>query len=40
MLEPNRYSEGIENVLVNGQLALDGGRMTDALAGAVLARAP
>jgi N-acyl-D-aspartate/D-glutamate deacylase len=31
--EPNQYPEGIEYVLVNGQIEVDGGRRTDALAG-------
>src|SRR5215212_5622107 len=31
--EPNRYPEGINYVLVNGQLEVDGGRRTDANAG-------
>jgi dihydroorotase/N-acyl-D-amino-acid deacylase len=31
--EPNQYPEGIEYVLVNGQLEVDGGRRTTALAG-------
>jgi dihydroorotase/N-acyl-D-amino-acid deacylase len=31
--EPNQYPEGIEYVLVNGQVEVDGGRRTEALAG-------
>ena len=31
--EPNQYPEGIEHVLVNGQLEVDGGRRTEANAG-------
>ena len=31
--EPNQYPEGIEYVVVNGQLEVDGGRRTPALAG-------
>jgi dihydroorotase/N-acyl-D-amino-acid deacylase len=31
--EPNRYAEGIEYVLVNGQLEVDGGRRTEVNAG-------
>lgn len=38
MLEPNRYSEGIRYVLVNGELAVDEGRLTGALTGAVIGR--
>lgn len=31
--EPNRYPEGINYVLVNGQIEVDGGRRTEANAG-------
>jgi N-acyl-D-aspartate/D-glutamate deacylase len=31
--EPNRYPEGVEYVVVNGQLEVDAGRRTPALAG-------
>lgn len=34
--EPHRYPEGIELVLVNGQVVVEGGRPTGALAGKVL----
>ena len=34
--DENAYSEGVEYVLVNGQLAVDGGHYTGALAGEVL----
>jgi len=34
--DPNRNSIGIEYVLVNGQLALDGGKLTDTRAGRAL----
>ena len=33
--DPNRYSEGVRYVVVNGQLVLDGGKMTGALPGRV-----
>ncbi len=33
---PHQYSEGVRYVLVNGQLVLDDGKMTDALPGRVL----
>jgi dihydroorotase/N-acyl-D-amino-acid deacylase len=33
---PNQLSKGMEYVLVNGKLVIDGGRMTNALAGKVL----
>jgi len=36
--EPHQLSEGMIHVLVNGTLAVDGGRFTDALAGQVLHR--
>jgi N-acyl-D-amino-acid deacylase len=36
--DPHRYSEGIEYVLVNGEFALDRGRVTGALPGVVLAK--
>ena len=35
---PLQYAEGVDYLLVNGQLAIDDGRMTDALGGAVLRR--
>ncbi|HEX2094457.1 MAG TPA: D-aminoacylase [Longimicrobiaceae bacterium] len=38
--EPHRYPAGIEYVLVNGVVAVDRGRFTDARAGRVLRRAP
>lgn len=34
--QPNRYSEGVRYVVVNGQLVLDDGRMTGALPGQIL----
>ena len=34
--EPNQYAEGIRYVVINGQLAVEEGRRTDALAGRVL----
>jgi N-acyl-D-aspartate/D-glutamate deacylase len=34
--DPNRYSEGVRYVVVNGQLVLDDGKMTGALPGRVL----
>ena len=36
--EPHRHAEGMSWVLVNGTLAIDEGRPTQALAGAVLRR--
>jgi N-acyl-D-amino-acid deacylase len=36
--EPHQHSEGIEYVLVNGTAAVDGGKLTGALAGRVLPR--
>lgn len=36
VLEPERYSEGIEYVMVNGTLTVDGGRLTGALPGVVI----
>ena len=36
--DPNHLSEGVEYALVNGTLAIDRGRFTDALAGEVLRR--
>jgi N-acyl-D-aspartate/D-glutamate deacylase len=36
--EPYQYSEGIEYVLVNGQMVVDAGKPTDAKPGRVLAR--
>jgi N-acyl-D-amino-acid deacylase len=36
--EPHQHSEGVEFVLVNGQLVVDGGKLTNTLAGKVLAR--
>lgn len=38
MFEPNRPSTGIEHVLVNGRLAVEGGRLTDVRSGSVLRR--
>ena len=38
VLEPGRPPEGIEYVLVNGKLAVDGGQGTGALAGVVIDR--
>lgn len=38
--EPHRYPAGIDYVVVNGTLAVDGGRFTDARAGRVLRRPP
>ncbi|NIU35722.1 MAG: amidohydrolase family protein [Gemmatimonadetes bacterium] len=38
ILEPHRYPEGIEYVLVNGEFTVDGGRLTGALPGRVLDR--
>ena len=35
---PNAYSEGIEYVVVNGRVVLDGGRMTDERPGRPLTR--
>jgi len=35
-LEPHQYAEGMEYVIVNGVLAVDGGMFTDALGGRVL----
>jgi N-acyl-D-amino-acid deacylase len=37
--EPHRYAEGIDFVLVNGEIAVDGGRPLGVLAGRVLLRA-
>jgi N-acyl-D-aspartate/D-glutamate deacylase len=34
--DPHQYSEGIEHVIVNGEVAVDGGKYTGALAGRVL----
>ncbi|HLL13517.1 MAG TPA: D-aminoacylase [Pyrinomonadaceae bacterium] len=34
--QPNQYAEGINYVIINGQLAVDAGARTDALAGRVL----
>jgi N-acyl-D-amino-acid deacylase len=36
--EPHQHSEGIEYVFVNGIAVVDGGTLTHALAGKVLAR--
>lgn len=36
--EPCRYSEGVEYVMVNGELTVDGGRLTGALPGRVIRR--
>jgi N-acyl-D-amino-acid deacylase len=36
--EPHQHSEGIEHVLVNGVVVVDGGKPTGALAGKVLGR--
>jgi N-acyl-D-amino-acid deacylase len=36
--EPHQYSEGIDYVLVNGKLVVDGGKLTGELAGTVLER--
>jgi N-acyl-D-aspartate/D-glutamate deacylase len=36
--EPRRYPAGIDYVIVNGQVAVDGGRQTDARAGRMLRR--
>lgn len=36
--EPNVYSEGVEHVVVNGRVVLDGGRMTDERPGRPLTR--
>jgi N-acyl-D-aspartate/D-glutamate deacylase len=38
--QPHRYPEGIEYVLVNGAVAVDGGRFTGARGGRVLRRPP
>lgn len=38
ILEPDRYPEGIDYVLVNGDFTVDGGRLTGALPGVVLDR--
>jgi dihydroorotase/N-acyl-D-amino-acid deacylase len=38
--EPNVYSQGVEHVLVNGRVVLDGGRMTDERPGRPLTRRP
>jgi N-acyl-D-amino-acid deacylase len=38
ILQPGRYPDGIEHVLVNGEFAVDGGRRTGALAGVVIDR--
>jgi N-acyl-D-aspartate/D-glutamate deacylase len=38
ILEPDLYPEGMEYVMVNGVLTLDGGDLTGALPGAVLDR--
>jgi N-acyl-D-aspartate/D-glutamate deacylase len=35
---PLQYAEGVDYLFVNGELAIDDGRMTDALGGAVLRR--
>jgi N-acyl-D-amino-acid deacylase len=37
--EPHQHSEGIDYVLINGRLAVDGGKLTGALAGQVLSPA-
>jgi len=37
--EPRRYPTGIECVIVNGEVAAEGGRQTEARAGRVLRRA-
>jgi N-acyl-D-amino-acid deacylase len=37
--EPRQYCVGIEYLLVNGEVAMDGGKLTGALAGQVLVRA-
>lgn len=34
--EPNQYPEGVEYVLVNGQIEVDGGRRTESNAGRAL----
>jgi N-acyl-D-amino-acid deacylase len=36
--EPHQHSEGIDHVLVNGVAVIDGGKLTNALAGRVLTR--
>ena len=36
--EPNVYSEGVEHVVVNGRVVLDGGRMTEERPGRPLTR--
>jgi N-acyl-D-aspartate/D-glutamate deacylase len=33
---PHQYAEGVTQVIVNGQVAVDGGRMTDARPGRIL----
>lgn len=38
ILEPHRYPEGIEYVIVNGEFTVDGGELTGALPGRVLDR--
>jgi N-acyl-D-amino-acid deacylase len=38
-LEPQRYAEGVQYLVVNGVLAVDGGQQGEAMAGRVLARA-
>ena len=37
---PHQYSEGIDYVLINGQFAVDGGKLTGALPGQVLSPSP
>ena len=37
-LEPNQYSEGVEYLLLNGQFAIEEGRLTPARAGRTLVR--
>lgn len=39
-LQPRRLSQGVDYLLVNGRLAIDGGQATDALAGRVLRHTP
>lgn len=34
--KPHQYAEGVSVVIVNGQVTLDGGRVTDARAGRTL----
>ena len=38
--EPHQHSEGVEHVFVNGVAVVDGGKLTQALAGRLLTRAP